>query len=90
MIELPIQQFHDQDYRKLRYELYVMKNGLGEVLYVGISTRDIWDRWFGWGGHMTWDGYVIYGESPVGIRIENHLPKFVELGNSALDIRRLP
>src|SRR6185503_19402571 len=34
----------------------------------------IWERWFSWGGHMTWDGNVIYGESPVGVKIENHLP----------------
>lgn len=23
---------------------------------------------------MTWDGKVIYGESPIGVKIENHLP----------------
>jgi len=74
MIELDFQQFHDQKYREQGYELYVLKNGLGDVLYIGISKNDIWQRWFGWGGHMTWDGNVIYGESPVGVKIENHLP----------------
>jgi hypothetical protein len=52
----------------------VLKNGIGDILYIGISTVDIWERWFGWGGHITWDGKVIYGESPVGVKIENHLP----------------
>jgi len=74
MIELEFQQFHDQDYRENGYELYVVRNGLGDVLYVGISTNNIWERWFGWGGHMMWDGNVIYGESPIGVKIENHLP----------------
>lgn len=74
MIELDFQQFHDQQYREKRYELYILKNGLGDILYIGISKNDIWQRWFGWGGHMTWDGKVIYGESPVGVKIENHLP----------------
>lgn len=45
-----------------------------DILYVGISTNDVWERWFGWGGHMTWDGDVIYGESPIGVKIQNHLP----------------
>jgi len=75
MIELEFIQFHGQQYRNNRYELYVLKNGPGDILYIGISTRDVWERWFGWGGHMTWDGKVIYGESPVGVTIENHLPQ---------------
>jgi site-specific recombinase XerD len=74
MIELTFQEFHEQNYDDNHYCLYVMKNGLGDVLYVGISTSDIWERWFSWGGHMTWDGQIIYGESPVGINIEDHLP----------------
>jgi hypothetical protein len=74
MIELDFLQFHEERYRKKRYELYVLKNGLGDILYIGISTGSIWERWFGWGGHMLWDGKVIYGESPIGVKIENHLP----------------
>ena len=74
MIELEFIQFHEQQYPENGYELYVLKNGLGDILYVGISTRSIWERWFGWGGHITWDGAMIYGESAVGQKIENHLP----------------
>ena len=48
MIELDFQQFHDQKYREQGYELYVLKNGLGGILYIGISKNDIWQRWFGW------------------------------------------
>jgi len=74
MIELDFLQFHEQKYREKRYELYVLKNGLGDILYIGISKSNVWERWFGWGGHMMWDGNVIYGESPIGVKIENHLP----------------
>jgi hypothetical protein len=75
MIELGLEDFHEHNYEDAGFCLYVMKNGLDEVLYIGISTVDVWDRWFGWGGHMTWDGKVIYGESPIAVRIENHLPE---------------
>jgi hypothetical protein len=74
MIELTFQAFHEQKYPEQQFCLYVVKNGNDNVLYIGISTNDIWERWFGWGGHMTWDGKVIYGESPIGAKIENHLP----------------
>lgn len=81
MIELTFYDFHDH-YYEIRdkkfphdfFQLYVMKNGLGDVLYVGISTVDVWGRWFGWGGHMVWEGKIVYGESSIGIKIENHLP----------------
>ena len=74
MIEMTFLEFHEQQYHEQQFCLYVMKNGNGDILYVGISTTDVWDRWFGWGGHMTWDGKVIYGDSPTGVKIENHLP----------------
>lgn len=74
MIEIDFEQFHDHDYRDRGYELYVMKNTLGDPLYVGISKRGIWERWFGWNGHMLWDGKIIYGTSAVGEKIEDHLP----------------
>jgi hypothetical protein len=74
MIELAFLQFYEQQYRERGYQLYLLKNGLGDTLYIGIATMSIGERWFGWGGHMTWDGKVIYGESPLGVKIENHLP----------------
>jgi site-specific recombinase XerD len=74
MIELTFLEFHEQKYRDQRFCLYVVKNGNEEILYVGISTNDVWERWFGWGGHMTWDEKVIYGESSISINIEDHLP----------------
>lgn len=74
MIELSFEDFHEQNYEEMGFCLYVLKNGLGDVLYIGISTVSVWSRWFGWGGHMTWDGKVIYGETSIGEKVENHLP----------------
>jgi len=74
MIELTFQAFHDQQYQEDGYCLYVMKNGLEDILYIGISTNNIWERWFGWGGHIVWDGKIVYGESTIGIKIKNHWP----------------
>jgi hypothetical protein len=74
MIELSFWDFHEGKYDEEGYSLYVMKNGFGGILYIGISQLDIWSRWFSWGGHITWDGNVIYGESSVGVKIERNLP----------------
>ena len=74
MIEVSFDDFHKQNYEDNGFCLYVIKNGLDDILYIGISTLNIWKRWFGWGGHMTWDGNVIFGESYIGTKIENHLP----------------
>ena len=74
MIELTFQEFQAQQYQDEGFCLYVIKNRRGDILYIGISTNSIWERWFAWGGHMVWDGKVIYGESPIGVKIEDHLP----------------
>ena len=74
MIELTFLSFHEQQYQEQQFCLYVVRNANEDVLYVGISLNDIWERWFGWGGHITWDGNVIYGESPIGVKIADHLP----------------
>jgi integrase/recombinase XerC len=74
MIELTFLEFHEQKYRDQRFCLYVVKNRNEAILYIGISTNDVWERWFAWGGHITWDREIIYGESPIGIKIEDHLP----------------
>jgi hypothetical protein len=74
MIEITFNDFHDYNYPDEGYELYVMKNGLGDVLYVGISENNIWGRWFSFGGHMIWDGRHIIGQSSVGEKIADHMP----------------
>jgi hypothetical protein len=75
MIEIKFKRFHDQDYVEEGYELYVVKNGLNDVLYVGTSTLSIWERWFGWHGHILWTDAIIQGTSPVGQNMVDHLPE---------------
>jgi hypothetical protein len=74
MIELSFKDFYDQSFEGQGYCLYVMKNGLGDVLYVGISTADVWWRWFGGTGHIPWSGTMLYGTSSIGEKIVNHFP----------------
>ena len=59
MIEIDFESFHNQDYAEEGYSLYVIKNGLGNVLYVGISHLSIWERWFGWNGHILWVDHIV-------------------------------
>ncbi len=75
MIEIEFRRFHGQDYVEEGYNLYVVKNGLNNVLYVGISTISIWERWFGWNGHILWTDNIIQGTSVVGQKIADNLPE---------------
>ena len=89
MIELHFADFHDQNYEDNGFCLYVTKNGLDDILYIGISTVDVWVRWFGWGGHVT------LGRSGILWRIvhwrENRKSsaRLTELAHSIMDTRRL-
>ena len=74
MIEIYFETFHNQDFVEQGYDLYVMKNGLGDPLYVGISKQSIWTRWFAWNGHILWSENTIGGNSAVGRKIVDHLP----------------
>jgi hypothetical protein len=75
MIEIEFESFHNQDFVEEGYALYVMKNGLGDALYVGISQQSIWTRWFAWNGHILWSANAIEGNSAVGRKIVDHLPE---------------
>jgi len=74
MIELRFENFYKQNFEGEDFCLYVMKNGLGDILYVGISTADVWLRWFGGAGHIPWSGTTLYGNSTIGEKIVDHLP----------------
>ena len=74
MIEITFEDFHECNFPEGGFELYVLKNGFHDTLYVGISRKNIWSRWFAFGGHMIWDGKYIIGQSAVGQKIVDHLP----------------
>jgi len=76
MIEINFKDFYEYRYREDGfYELYVIKNAFEEILYVGISNQNIWNRWFGWNGHITGDANYMIGESTVGKKIVG--PKYL-------------
>jgi len=74
MIEITFEDFHEHNFHEEGFVLYVLKNGLDDPLYVGISRNNIWSRWFAFGGHMIWDGKYIIGQSAVGQKIVDQLP----------------
>lgn len=75
MIEITFKEFYELEYKEDGlHELYVVKNGLDETLYIGITSQKIWDRWFGWNGHIFLSGAILEGRSSVGCRIVDHLP----------------
>jgi hypothetical protein len=75
MIELSFRDFFEHKWcSRSLHELYIMANGLGEILYIGISSQDIWDRWFGWNGHIIINPNCMIGESAIGQMIVDHLP----------------
>jgi len=75
MIEITFREFFEYKYREEGFhELYIMKNGLGEILYIGISEQNIWNRWFGLNGHIMEGPNFLIGESSVGRKVVDHLP----------------
>ena len=74
MIEITFEDFHEHNFDEEGFVLYVLRNGLDDALYVGISRKNIWSRWFAFGGHMIWDGKYIIGQSAVGQKIVDQLP----------------
>ncbi len=75
MIEITFKDFYVYQYREEGFhELYIMKNGLEEILYIGISNQNIWNRWFGWNGHIMQGPNYLVGESAVGRKVVDNLP----------------
>lgn len=75
MLEITFKEFCELEYEEDGpHELYVVKNGLDETLYIGITSQKIWDRWFGWNGHIFLSGAILEGRSSVGNKIVDHLP----------------
>ena len=75
MIEITFKEFYKLEYEEdAVHELYIVKNCLNETLYIGITSQRIWDRWFGWNGHIFDSGDFLDGRSSIGIKIVDHFP----------------
>lgn len=76
MLEVTFKEFYEYRFPQDElHELYIMKNGSGEILYIGISSQNIWNRWLGWNGHITEVTGHLVGESLVGRKVVDHLPE---------------
>jgi len=51
MIEMTFEDYHQANFTEEGFRLYVLKNGLDDTLYVGISRKNIWNRWFAFGAY---------------------------------------
>jgi len=76
MKALSFSEFYKGNYIDLGYELYLVKDLNGNVMYIGISRDSIWHRWFEGGtGHMLVDSNgKIHGQSYIGEVIERRFP----------------
>ncbi len=77
MITITFQSFFEGkwvDRDNERYELYVVRNHK-DILYIGISQSDIWDRWFGGFGRMKKNaGGYWYSTDTIGRNIIENMP----------------
>jgi hypothetical protein len=76
MLKMTLKKFFKTDIDEGRHELYILKRG-SDVLYIGISERGVWNRWFGrMSGHMMRN---IWGEffpgSQAGRAVIENFPK---------------
>jgi len=79
MITLKLSEFRDGHYddEKEFYKLYILKNS-DEVLYIGISKMNVYNRWFGGGGrsHLSLNIYgQWFGSTPIGNYVLSHAPQ---------------
>jgi hypothetical protein len=76
MKALLFSEFYEGNYEDHGYELYLIRDPDGNVMYIGISRDSIWHRWFGGGtSHMDRDTIGrIYGKSYIGEVIERRFP----------------
>jgi hypothetical protein len=77
MKALLFSEFFEGSYDDAGYELYVIKEPGGIVMYIGISKESVWHRWFGGGtSHMDRDASgQFYGKSYIGEVIARRLPQ---------------
>ena len=71
-LEFASGEYPDKEYGEDQYQLYVVRKNT-QVLYVGISESNIWNRWFNGGrGHVLINIYgEMIGRSSVGNSVVN-------------------
>ncbi len=81
MLTLGFDQFMEGKYPddfQMPFQMYVLRDMI-KTLYVGISTRNVWNRWFSDRGHMTQnvDGRW-FGISAIGQHVVENMPSSLQ------------
>lgn len=76
MLTMLFSDFYKGDYEDLGFELYLLRDSEGTVMYIGIAKDSIWHRWFEGGtSHMeTETNGRLYGKSLIGEVVERRFP----------------
>jgi hypothetical protein len=76
MLTMFFSDFYIGEYEDLGYELYLLRDSDGAVMYIGIAKDSIWHRWFEGGtSHMeSQTGGRLYGKSVIGEVVERRFP----------------
>jgi len=76
MLTLLFSDFYKGDYEDLGFELYLLRDLEGTVMYIGIAKDSIWHRWFEGGtSHMeTGARGRLHGKSLIGEVVERRFP----------------
>jgi hypothetical protein len=76
MLTLLFSDFYKGDYDDPGFELYLLRDSEGTVMYIGIAKDSIWHRWFEGGtSHMEMGARGrLYGKSLIGEVVERRLP----------------
>jgi len=74
MIKIKFSDFIRHNYQD-EFCLYILRNSEDSPLYIGISRGDVWERWFGYGGHITLGRFGPIPTSHVGRKVLDHHPE---------------
>ena len=99
MVTMTFREFMKGDYEEPllitdSFKLYVLSDSSDNCLYVGISTANIWNRWFNnTFSHIGTNIYKeLFGNSNVGLYVVANIPKSLDWNihlYSLIDCRRL-
>lgn len=73
---MTLKKFFESDVDEGAHELYILRKGR-RILYIGISERGVWNRWFGnLSAHMLRNGWgEFYPSSQAGRAVIENFPK---------------
>jgi hypothetical protein len=75
MLTMSFKDFFETEWSEGEHELYILKRN-AEPIYVGITVRGIWNRWFDSRGHMPRNGWgEFFNGSQVGRAVIENFPE---------------